>query len=134
MMKYDNTGEAYDGMNWCVNSEKVIKLNKERPWETRKNMALFHGAGSGKNRKHFGFGERNYTKEEKEVPNALERTWPTPEEVDKLVSENPGAWTRAAALNISYYNPDFMRVRIFHDDANLDVMKKQWNLTEGQCL
>ena len=85
MMKYENTGEAYDNFNWCIKSTDIIKLNKEKPWESRKNVALFHGSGSGKNRKHFGFGERFYTREEREVPNALERTWPSPEEIDKLL-------------------------------------------------
>lgn len=117
-------GEPYDAMNWCENSEKVIKLNQEKPWETRQNIALFHGSGSGKNRKYFGFGERFYTKEEKEVPNALEKTWPSPDEIDALVSENPGVWIRAAALNMSYYNPDYLKVKIFHADKNLDKIRK----------
>ena len=51
-----NFGDPKD-TNWCYISDEITKLNEKYPFQERENFAFFHGSGSGKHMRWFGFNE-----------------------------------------------------------------------------
>lgn len=55
MLYHEHKRTDWDVFNWCVNSEQIMQFRQEFPFESRKNIAFWHGAGTGLNRKYSGF-------------------------------------------------------------------------------
>lgn len=121
MLNFDIKNDPYDKYNWCNLASEIFRLRKKYPVDERENYAVFHGAGTGKNRKYFGYGSET----EEKSADFPEKHWPEPATTEQWLKENPSWWIRGWAANFSQYNTEYMRAQITHAEWNLWTVKEQ---------
>lgn len=78
----------------------------------------------------------NPSDEEQSDPKSVEKYYPVPEEIEKMIIEDPQIWIRVHAVNMSYHNPDYLKATLWSKEDSLKtiVEKLYINKTEGKCF